>query len=58
MPEEQISSRHRFAFLALGMSVLLAACQREDDNADVQANIAAGEWVPSKEDRSALNKLR
>ena len=41
MPEEQISSRHRFAFLALGMSVLLAACQREDDNADVQANIAA-----------------
>ena len=41
MPQEQISSRHRFAFLALGMSVLLAACQREDDNADVQANIAA-----------------
>ena len=41
MPQEQISSRHRFAFLALGMSVLLAGCQREDDNADVQANIAA-----------------
>ena len=36
-----VSSRHRLAFVALGMSVLVAACQREGNDAGTQANLAA-----------------
>ena len=40
-PHIQVSSRRRLAFLALGTSVLLSACQREGDSTDAQANLPA-----------------
>ena len=50
MPRLHVSSR-RLAFLALGMSVLLSACQREGDDADTQANLPAG--TPAEPGRAA-----
>ena len=47
LPRDQVSSRRRLALLALGMSVLLPACQREGDNADAQANLPAGTQAES-----------
>lgn len=41
-PQLRASSRHRLACLALGMSVLLSACQQESDDANTQANLPAG----------------
>lgn len=42
MPPLHTSSRHRLASVALAMSVLLSACQREGDDANTQANLPAG----------------
>ena len=42
LPQLHASSRHRLACLALAMSVLLSACQREGEDATTQANLPAG----------------
>ena len=41
MPCHQDSTRRRLILLALGMSVLLSACQREGEDANSQANLPA-----------------
>ena len=42
MPQLRASSRDRLAFVALALSVLLSACQREGDAGNTQTNLPAG----------------
>ena len=58
MPRFQVASRRRIAFLALGMSVVLSACQRESDGADNQANLPAAtpaDSVPAAQQPTAAD---
>ena len=42
MTQAQVASRRRLACLALGMSVMLSACQQEANDTESQANLPAG----------------
>lgn len=42
MPKRRVSPRYRLAFLALGLSLPLSACQREGDDGNAQGNVPAG----------------